>query len=138
MEVKQHITVMDSGLTILKQTMLSVAAPRSTGLLWVRSASLCTALSGVRTGTSARLCLLNNHFVTRRGSGEHLVPPEFFYNHRDLICAFSAIRGGTSNNRAHVGAFYVNLNNTVGNANWNIGTSQSYNNLMQIIFLTNV
>lgn len=35
-------------------------------------------------------------------------------------------RGGNSNNGAHCGAFYVNLNNTASNANWNIGAAQSY------------
>ncbi len=35
-------------------------------------------------------------------------------------------RGGNSNNSAHCGAFYVNLNNTASNANWNIGAAQSY------------
>lgn len=35
-------------------------------------------------------------------------------------------RGGNSNNGAHCGAFYVNLNNTASNSNWNIGAAQSY------------
>lgn len=33
--------------------------------------------------------------------------------------------GGNSNNGANYGPFYVNLNNTPSNANWNIGTSNS-------------
>ena len=37
-----------------------------------------------------------------------------------------AYRGGNSNNDAQCGAFYLNLNNTASNANWNIGASQSY------------
>lgn len=37
-----------------------------------------------------------------------------------------AIVDGNSNNDAHVGTFYLNLNNTVSNANWNIGTADSY------------
>lgn len=34
-------------------------------------------------------------------------------------------RGGNCNNGANCGAFYVNLNNDAGNANWNIGASLS-------------
>ena len=37
-----------------------------------------------------------------------------------------AYHGGNSNNDAQCGTFYLNLNNTASNANWNIGTSQSY------------
>ena len=33
---------------------------------------------------------------------------------------------GNSNNRAHYGTFYCNLNNTVSNANWNYDVAQSY------------
>jgi len=41
-----------------------------------------------------------------------------------------AYRGGNSNNSANVGAAYLNLNNTAGNANWNIGAAHSYQALM--------
>lgn len=34
-----------------------------------------------------------------------------------------AIHGGNSNNSAQVGTFYLNLNNTPSNANWNIGAA---------------
>ena len=37
-----------------------------------------------------------------------------------------AIRGGNSNNDAQCGTFYLNLNNTVSNANWNITAALSY------------
>lgn len=33
---------------------------------------------------------------------------------------------GNSNNRSKVGTFYTNLNNTVSNANWNNGATDSY------------
>lgn len=36
-----------------------------------------------------------------------------------------ALRSGNLNNGSHVG-FAINLNNDAGNANWNIGSSQSY------------
>lgn len=38
----------------------------------------------------------------------------------------SAIVGGNWNNSLHVGCLYVNLNNTVSNANTNNGAAQSY------------
>ena len=38
-----------------------------------------------------------------------------------------ALHGGNCNNTVvNVGAFYVNLNNTPSNANWNIGAAPSY------------
>jgi hypothetical protein len=38
-----------------------------------------------------------------------------------------ANRGGNCNgNRRNAGAFYVRLNNTASNSNWNIGSAQSY------------
>ena len=43
-----------------------------------------------------------------------------------------AIVDGNSNNDAHVGTFYLNLNNTVSNSNWNIGTADSYHNFGMI------
>lgn len=36
-----------------------------------------------------------------------------------------AYHGGNSNNTAHVGTWYLNLNNTASNANWNIGAAPS-------------
>ena len=36
------------------------------------------------------------------------------------------LHDGNSNNRTHYGTFYVNRNNVVGNANWNIRTAKSY------------
>ena len=37
-----------------------------------------------------------------------------------------ALVGGNCNNGLHVGPSYLNLNNAVSNANWNIGPSQPY------------
>ena len=37
-----------------------------------------------------------------------------------------AYRGGNSNNSSQVGTFYLNLNNTVSNSNWNIEAAHSY------------
>ena len=42
-----------------------------------------------------------------------------------------AIVGGNCNNRAHYGAFYVNLNNPLSNANWNNGAALPYSLLEQ-------
>lgn len=43
-----------------------------------------------------------------------------------------AYRGGNCNNGAQCGALYVNLNNSSGNTNWNIGASQSYPKSIQL------
>jgi hypothetical protein len=37
-----------------------------------------------------------------------------------------ALFGGNCNNGLQCGPFYVNLNNTASNANWNIGARHSY------------
>lgn len=37
-----------------------------------------------------------------------------------------ALFGGNANNGANDGAFYANLNNGVGNRNWNISSDYSY------------
>ena len=41
------------------------------------------------------------------------------------ILGANAYHGGNSNNTAHVGTWYLNLNNTASNANWNIGACPS-------------
>ena len=40
-------------------------------------------------------------------------------------CVAVALVGGNCNNGANCGPWAVNLNNTAGNANWNIGASPS-------------
>ena len=37
-----------------------------------------------------------------------------------------AYHGGNSNNDANVGTWYLNLNNTASNTNWNIGAAHSW------------
>ena len=39
------------------------------------------------------------------------------------------LRGGNADNGVQCGVAYVNLNNTAGNANWNIRASLTYRNL---------
>ena len=63
------------------------------------------------------LALINNRYITTQCSKLHTADEQDgFRDARGF-----ALYGGNSNNGSNCGSYYCNLNNTVGNSNWNIG-----------------
>ena len=61
----------------------------------------------------------------RRQEGETLACP-LNNKYSVLNIGICGAIGGNTDNDVNAGTFYFNLNNTSGNTNWNIATTQTY------------